>query len=184
VKAIGLTLMILAISAIASLFAYVAGSPEEAVARSMPVGLLALLVLGGGTYLLIYTKGMKQLDYPASELEANEVVFGKSRILHYKTGQPWKIWEGVGGKLFLTNEAVEFRTTPNELWIYRIRIPLIEISQVKPCKIGHLPGGLRIERMDGSFELFTFGAVFDVSREWAERIMELLPMRGLMTGGT
>lgn len=165
--------LVLTIAAIASVVAYFAGAEREAVERALAIGLLTLLVVGGGMYLVIYAIRMKQLDIPAAELGENEVVWAKTtHTVHYKTGNPYKFWEAVGGKLFLTNKVLEFRAGPAEWWVYRIKIPLQQIHDARPSKIGFVSGGLRIERDDGTFELFTFGATFDVSREWADAIMD------------
>jgi hypothetical protein len=165
--------LVLTVTAIATVVAYFAGAEEVAVMRALAIGLLTLLVVGGGTYLVIYTIRMKQLEIPAEEMGDEEVVWAKTtHTVHYKSGNTFKFWEAVGGKLFLTNEVLEFRANPAEWWVYRIKIPLLDIRRASPCKIGLFPGGLRVEREDGTFELFTFGSAFDVSREWADAIME------------
>jgi hypothetical protein len=94
-------------------------------------------------------------------------------MVHHKSGKPSRFWERVGGKLFLTSEALEFRTHPMDWYAYRIRIPVREIECATPCKIGSLSRGLRVERKDGSFELFAFGAIFDRSSEWVDAIIRV-----------
>jgi hypothetical protein len=172
-KKIVLTFGVLLLSAIAAAVAYVLGPEEEAALCAIAIGCFTLLVVGGGTYLVIYAIRMKQLDIPADELADNEVVWARtSHAVHYRTGNTWKFWETVGGRLFLTSAALEFRANSAEWWVYRIKMPLEEIRRAEPCAIGFLiPGGLRVERRDGSYELFAFGAAFDVSREWANAIL-------------
>ena len=138
------------------------------------IGFLTLLVGGGVAYLIFYFHEAKHLTIAEEEFEDEEVLWAKTcqSMVHYKSGNPLKFWEAVGGRLFLTNQVLEFRTFPAELFAYRIVIPLGEIRRARPCSLfGVIPGALRIERLDGSFELFNFGAAFDMSREWADAII-------------
>jgi hypothetical protein len=138
-------------------------------------GGMTVLVVGGAIYLIHYARCLRQLDLPAEELGDREVLWAKTQqsMVHYLSGNPYKFWEAVGGKLFLTNEFLEFRASPAEYWVYRVMIPLSEVRDARPCTIlGFIKGALRVERTDGSFELFTFGAAFDVSREWAHAILD------------
>lgn len=156
-----------------SAIAFIAGAEEEAILRAIVLGSLTLLVSGGGTYLYLYARQQRELDLPSGELGDDEVVWAKSTgsVVHFRSGKPWKFWETVGGRLFLTNEVLEFRANPLEVRPYRILIALREVRWAKPVALfGIVKGALRIERMDGTHELFTFGAAFDVSREWASAI--------------
>jgi hypothetical protein len=167
-----LTLLNVAFALLVGVVAYFVGAEEEAVLRAFTLGFVTLFLGGASTYLFIYFKRMRELELPNEELGDEEVVWAKTtHIVHYRTGNIHKFWETVGGKLFLTNHAVEFRANSAEFWVYRIVIPLREVHQAMPCNIGVFPAGLRIERKDGTFELFTFGAMYDVSREWADAIM-------------
>lgn len=166
---------VLLVTAAAAVIAFFAGSEKEAVPRAFAIGFLTLVVVGGMTYLIYYAVAMKRLDLPKEELDHEEVVWAKTAksMVHYKSGNPLKFWEAVGGRLFLTNQALEFRTFPAELYTYQIVVPLREIRRASPCNVlGIIRGALRIERRDGTFELFNFGAAFDMSREWAEAIMD------------
>jgi hypothetical protein len=166
---------VLLVVGIATVIAYFAGSEEVAIPRAFAIGLLTLVVGGGASYLAYYVRSIKNLDLPAQELEDEEVVWAKTALsmVHYKSGNPLKFWEAVGGRLFLTNQVIEFRSFPAELYVYRVTIPLDDIRRARPCTVlGFITGGLRIERLDGTFELFTFGAAFDLSREWADAIMD------------
>jgi len=163
----------LLVAVVVTLLGYYGGSKEEAFPRAFALGFLTLLVGGGGTYLVVYFARMRQLDIRADELGADEVVWAKTSgsVAHYRSGATWKFWETVGGRLFLTNQVLEFRANPVEPWTYTIAIPLDQIRLAAPYNIfGFINGGLRIERLDGTFELFTFGAAFDLSQEWAHAI--------------
>jgi hypothetical protein len=137
-------------------------------------GFMTFVVVGGITYLVYYTKCVNALDLPENELESDEILWGKNgqSMVHYKTGNAYKFWEAVGGKLYLTNKRLEFRAHGGQPWVYRLTIPLQEIRKATPVYIlAIVPGALRIERIDGTTELFTFGATFDVSLEWANAII-------------
>jgi len=170
-----LTIAVLLLAAVVTVLAYFLGAEEEAIPRAGGLGFGTLLLVGGGAYLVIYTIRMRQLDVPGDELGDSEVVWAKSSgsMAHFRSGKPWMFWDSVGGRLFLTNDVLEFRANPAEPWAYKITIPLADIRRAAPCSIlGFINGALRVERMDGSYEIFTFGAAFDVSREWAKAIME------------
>ena len=166
---------ILGVTIAVAVVGYFLGAEEIAALRAATLGLMTLLIVGGGTYLVVYARRMRQLDLPADDMGANEVLWAKTSgsMVHYRSGNPWKFWETVGGRLFLTSDVLEFRANPAEIRPYRIVIPLREIRRARACALfGIIRGGLRIERTDGTFELFTFGAAFDVSRAWADAIEE------------
>jgi hypothetical protein len=171
---IAVSVVLLTVGA-ATVIAYFAGSEEEAIPRAFAIGFLTLIVGGGVSYLAYYFWAVKTLDISAEELDDKEVVWAKTAqsMVHYKSGNPLRFWEAVGGRLFLTNQVLEFRSFPAELYSYRLIIPLCDIRRAKPYSVlGFIAGGLRVERRDGSYELFTFGAAFDQSREWADAIMD------------
>jgi hypothetical protein len=170
-KRLALPALVLVATAITSSIAYFVGDPKEAGWRAVSIGILTMGVLGTGSYLAVYVIRQKQIEISADELGEKEVVWAKTaHMVHFKSGNPYKFWEAVGGRLFLTNKVLEFRANPAEWWVYRIKIPLEAIRRATPCTIGLAAGGLRVERRDGTCELFTFGAASNVSREWAEAI--------------
>lgn len=151
------------------------GNPAEMIVRGIGGGVCGLLA-SACFYLLLVSKALANLRIPDAELNESEVVLLKSvgSMIHFKWGRPLRFWEGVGGRLFLTNEVLEFRAHRGQPWVYRLTIPLGEIVRVTPCKIlSMFPGGLRVERRDGGFELFTFGALRcdNNSVSWASAIM-------------
>lgn len=148
-----------------------AGNVEVAIIRGIGGALFGFLVMGW-VYLFVVAKDLVALNITDEELNPSEVVLLKTAgsVVHCRKGRPLRFWEGVGGKLFLTNQALEFRAHRGQPWVYRLTIPLGEIAQVTPCKIlGLFPGGLRVERVDGSVELFSFGVLAD-NRLWAAAI--------------
>lgn len=123
-------------------------------------------------YLFDLRKEFGRLDIPAEELNQSEIILLKSvrGMVHFRSGRPLRFWEGVGGKLFLTNQVLEFRAHRGQPWVYRVTISLSDIAGVRPCKIlGCFPGGLRVDLVDGRFELFTFG-IYGTSPAWAATI--------------
>lgn len=172
--ALALTALLLAVAAVA-VGAYFVGSPEEAVIRAVALGSLTFVVVGGLMALVFHARSVKSLDLPSEELDGGEVVWAKTSgsMVHYRSGNPLKFWEAVGGKLFLTNRVLEFCSHAGQPWSYRLTIPLEQVREACPCRVlGLFPGGLRVERVDGTSELFTFGAAFDVSGAWADAILD------------
>jgi hypothetical protein len=144
----------------------------ETILRIVGGGILGLVV-SGCFYLFLYSKEIANLDIPAKELDESESVLLKNvgSLVHYKSGRPLWFWEAVEGKVFLTNQVLEFRAHRGQPFVYCLTIPLNEIAQALPCRIlGLFAGGLRIERFDGTVELFTFG-VFGDNAGWASAIM-------------
>src|SRR5262249_26305603 len=131
------------------------------------------LLAAGVLYLYLWHKDLAALRIPDEDLAENEVVLFSSpgSMVHYKSARPTRFWEGNCGRLFLTNKALEFRTQGGQYYRYPLTVPLHEITQAAPCRILWIfPGGLRVNRADGSHELFTFG-VRGNSPAWAAAIM-------------
>jgi hypothetical protein len=132
-------------------------------------------------HLLTSDRTLRDLDMADDELFLGEVVLSKTahRVWHYRTGRSWRVWEEYGGRLFLTNRYLIFKTHGGQLMQYTLPIALNEIARVEPCQIGPLPVfsiGLSITRIDGSKEFFrmcTFGA--DSTRAWAKKILTQCP---------
>jgi hypothetical protein len=164
------------LTGIMSVVGYFVGEyDEQPIAMAFLFGFMTILPAGGITYLVYYQRSMNKLDLHGDELDDKEVVWAKTAqsMVHYKSGNQFKFWETVGGKLFLTDQVLEFRANPAEFFVYRLIIPLKQVARATPVRLfGIIPGALRIERHDGSFELFTFGAAFDLSVEWANAIMD------------
>jgi hypothetical protein len=167
-KLAAIILATIAIAGIATAAGYFIGDPKDAAIRAAAIGLLTTLVVGGGLYLTFYTLAMRSLEAVATNYRKSQ------RAVHYKSGNPRRFWEAVGGQLYLSSDTLEFRSNSMEWWVYQIAIPLHDISRAAACKIGNAPGGLRIERKDGSVELFTFGAALNCSEEWVAMIHERL----------
>ncbi len=145
------------------------------VVRAIGGGLCGLLACGI-LHLLLVQRHLAGLSIPTEDLNESEVQLLKSAgsMVHFRSGRPLRFWEAVGGKIFLTNEVLEFQAHRGQPWVYRLTIPLSAIERAAPLKVLRLfRGGLRVERKDGSFELFTFGAFRkdNNSEGWASAIM-------------
>jgi hypothetical protein len=129
------------------------------------------LVVAGYCYLPFWMLNLRRLKIPEEELADGEVVISWTPIGHFQSGRLLRSWVTVGGNLFLTNRVLEFRAHKGNFWVYTILIPLADIGRVIPCRLLRVfPGGLRIERFDGSSELFTLGVQAD-NASWARAIM-------------
>jgi hypothetical protein len=91
-------------------FAGPAANAEERILRGLCGGMLGFM-LSGGFYLFLITKDLQKLEIPDEELNESEFALVKNAgsMVHYKSGRPLRFWEAVGGKLFLTNQVLEFR---------------------------------------------------------------------------
>jgi hypothetical protein len=165
------------VGAIIGLLVGAPGNVESMILRFVGGGLAGLMI-SSCFYLLLVSKDLALAEIPKEELNDSEAVLLKNAgsMVHYKTGRPLRFWEGVGGTLFLTNQALTFRAHKGQPWSYWVTIPIDEIANVKPCKILKIfSGGLRVDRRDGTFELFTFGAMGN-SRGWATAILAVRDM--------
>ena len=136
-------------------------------------GAVCGLMMSGLLYLYLVWNDLAGLQIPDSELRENEVVLlmSSGSMVHYKSGLPLRFWDAIGGRLFLTKHVLEIRAHRGQHALYQMTIPLSEIVEASPCRIlGVFPGGLRVERIDGSVELFTFDVHGD-SPSWADAIV-------------
>ena len=94
-------------------------------------------------------------------------------IVHYRTGQPRRALDAVGGKLFLTSHRLVFLAHRGQPFHYRLDLPLQEVADVAACEtVLGLRGGLRVSTAGGKEELFTFGAAREAeAHRWREAIL-------------
>ena len=78
--------------------------------------------------------------------------------------------EGVGGKLYLTKEALIFVSHKLNIQNHELLIPIEEIASYSLSKnLGIVPNGLTINKKDGVSEKF----VVNNRKAWVEKIREL-----------
>jgi hypothetical protein len=94
-------------------------------------------------------------------------------LVHYRTGQPARFWDGVGGKLFLTTQRLIFVTHRGQPWCYTLSLSLAEIANADTYQLfNSIPGGMRVTTSEGRKELFTFGAIRELEADrWAAAIL-------------
>ena len=137
-------------------------------------GLEVGFVVAGLYYLVVVVPAVIRLRFPVEEFrEGEEILLPAVAVVHFKTGRPHRFWEGVGGKLFLTNQRVVFLAHPGNIWHYRLFIELEQIARAEDFLLfGGLRGAVRLVLTDGKEELFNFGPVRDLTAErWAAAVL-------------
>ncbi len=156
---------------------------SSAIFVSIGLSLFGGFMVAGMRYLFFLGKNMHRLHMTENDLLLGEIVLQETRgsMVHYRTGRSWRFWEADGGRLFLTNGYLIFKTHGGQPTQYTLAIPLTEVAAVHPCNILSIfPGGLRVETTDGQSELFTFGAVgSNNATRWAS---DLLAVRDQLSG--
>jgi hypothetical protein len=74
--------------------------------------------------------------------------------------------EGVGGWLFLTPEFLFFKSHRFNIQNHELTIPMSLIKSATPCKLLNFATGLKVEKINGTWETF----VVNHNNEWAVRI--------------
>ena len=125
---------------------------------SVEIGLL----VAGCFYLVQVVKDMRSLNLDGEDMLPEEEVIAECFCLHSRTGRPLKFWEGIGGKLILTNRRLAFLAHRGQPWHYRLSIPLEQIAKAEACALlGVIPGGMRVTTVGGEQELFSFGTMHE-----------------------
>jgi hypothetical protein len=124
-----------AFGAVVALGAGPAGNADAMILRAVGGACVGLLI-SGCLYLVLVSKDLASLHIPFEELNESEIVLLKSAgsMVHYRTGRPLRFWEGIGGRLFLTNQTIEFRAHRGQPWVYRLTIPLADVAQASTYK--------------------------------------------------
>jgi hypothetical protein len=104
----------------------------------------------------------------AGELDHGEHLWA-SAYANYQTAWPWV---RIIGRLFLTDQVLEFRASPGQGSVEILVMPLRTIRGARAICVFMVSNDLRVERCDGSFEVFHFSAFSNSAREWAQAIME------------
>ncbi|MGZ5662843.1 MAG: hypothetical protein ACXWG6_15860 [Usitatibacter sp.] len=92
------------------------------------------------------------LDAVAAGFSADETV------VHHGPANHFKGIEAVGGKLFLTNQRLVFRSHRFNVQAHEESYPLDEIVSTEPARtLGIVPNGLLLQMRDGRRERFVVG---------------------------
>jgi hypothetical protein len=90
-----------------------------------------------------------ELDGRAAGFDADETVLRHGPANHFKG------IEGVGGKLFLTNKRLRFRSHKINVQTHDESYPIEMIASVEPSRsLGIIPNGLLVHLRDGHRERF------------------------------
>jgi len=135
------------------------GQPILAVA--LPFLIFALSGPPFGVAMAIFAECMK------NRFLAMNLVPGDETLIHQGGANHFMGVEGVGGWLYLTDQALRFKSHEVNIQRHELTIPLCEIAEVSPCRtIGIIPNGLRITARDGRSERF----VVSGRRKWTGTI--------------
>lgn len=74
--------------------------------------------------------------------------------------------EGVGGWLFLTPEFLFFKSHRLNIQNHELTIPMSLIKSATPCKLSYFATGLKVEKINGTWETF----VVNRNNEWVVKI--------------
>jgi hypothetical protein len=106
------------------------------------------------------------------ELGAREAGFDPDeRVLHWGPANHFKGIEAVGGKLFLTNKRLRFRSHKLNVQRHDESYPVDAIDSVLPARtLGIVPNGVLVRLRDGRQERFVVGG----RAEWVSRLQHAL----------
>ena len=123
--------------------------------------------LGIGAFLKVsMTTTRLELDGRAAGFDADETV------LRYGPANHFKGIEGVGGKLFLTNKRLRFRSHKINVQTHDESYPIEMIASVEPSSsLGIIPNGLLVHLRDGRRERFVVAGRAD----WVASSRSVLP---------
>jgi len=96
------------------------------------------------------------------QLAEGEVIIKEGPANHFKN------WESVGGKLYLTNTRLFFKSHAFNIQTHAASYPLIDIVSARPVNtLGIIPNGMAIKLRDGSEERF----VVYGRQDWISKIL-------------
>jgi hypothetical protein len=93
------------------------------------------------------------------ELDGREAGFDSDEtVVHYGPANHFKGIESVGGKLFLTNKRLRFRSHKFNAQTHDESYPIEAISAAEPARtLGIVPNGVLVHLRDGRRERFVVG---------------------------
>jgi len=92
------------------------------------------------------------------------------QIIHEGPANHFKGWEGVGGRLYLTNQRLIFKSHAFNFQNHTFSLPLHQIQDARPAlTIGLISNGLQIATKDGRMENF----VVEDRDNWVSKIVSV-----------
>jgi len=137
---------------------------------SVTYGFHGAFVSGFAFGLAVKTFLKISMSTPHLEMDARAAGFDADEsVIHVGPANHFKGIESVGGKLFLTNRRLRFRSHKVNVQMHDESYPLQEIASVEPARtLGIIPNGLLVHLRDGRRERFVV-----MSRgAWVERIRD------------
>jgi hypothetical protein len=109
---------------------------------------------------------------PRLEMDGREAGFEDDEtVVHYGPANHFKGIESVGGKLFLTNKRLRFRSHKLNVQTHDESYPVEAIASVEPARtLGIVPNGVLVHLRDGRQERFVVGG----RSEWVARLQQAL----------
>lgn len=105
--------------------------------------------------------------YQRKRFLAMDLVPSHETLIHQGAANHFMGLEGVGGWLYLTDQALRFKSHQVNIQRHEVTIPVCEISEAIPCRTaGIFPNGLRVTTKDGRSERF----VLNGRRKWSSAI--------------
>jgi hypothetical protein len=123
------------------------------------------MVLGGGAFGTMMAWSRKRL---AKKLDVDSPVFDEGEVVR-KAGlaNHFKGVEGVGGKLYLTDKRLRFRSHRLNVQVHDESVALSEIGAAQGTRtLGIIPNGLRITLRSGEAKRF----VIEDRSAWLEEL--------------
>lgn len=109
------------------------------------------------------------VNYQKKKFETERPSFPGEDLVKEGGANHFRNIEAVGGWIYLTDQRLLFRSHSMNVQRHELTIPLLEISEAKPCMtFGIIPNGLEIKTIDGKTEKF----VVEDRKDWAKKIQE------------
>jgi hypothetical protein len=138
------------------------------------LGLLAGVLFGSITGS--FARQAEQSDTFAPGGAAPDFLPGE-RVIHHGLANHFKGTESVGGKLYLTNHRLRFRSHSINIQVHDESYPIELITNVEPARtLGLIPNGLLVTLADGRRERF----VVHHRSAWVRAITDA--RKGLLSG--
>jgi hypothetical protein len=148
----------------------VLGSVDEGLSNAASICGISLFLLGCAGFMIWWVPNWIRFrrSILLRELEKGEQIWGSAHV-NYQIG--WT-WAGIVGRLFLTNQVLEFRASPGQGSVEILKMPLGTIRRARALWVFIGFSDLRVDRNDGSFFVFHFGPFANTARDWAQAIMK------------
>jgi len=110
----------------------------------------------GGALFALALKAFLRIETPRAPVDAGKEGFDEGEtLLHHGPANHYKGIEAVGGRLFLTDKRLRFRSHAFNVQKHDESYPIDAIASVEPARtLGVVPNGLLVSLRDGRKERF------------------------------